>query len=83
MYPGALRNVVARGVERWTDIDEARRLPTGATLGIRSRIPKSKKITFLAAPFLGEEERRKCSTRWKLESASGVGELMALVKVPA
>ena len=42
------------------------------------------KFKFLAAPVLGEEGAKKVLEHvWKLEDASGVRELMGLVKVPA
>ena len=42
------------------------------------------KFKFLAVPALGEERAKKVFEHaWKIESATGVGELMGLVEIPA
>src|SRR5438128_4686806 len=84
MYPGAVANIVH------VDLADGKRLtkrvdyPLGHAKNPLKDSEVEGKFRFLAAPVLGEAGGKKVlEYGWRLEGASGVRELMELVKVPA
>jgi 2-methylcitrate dehydratase len=84
MYPGAVANIVHVELNDGRKLTKRVDYPQGHARNPLKDSEVEGKFKSLAAPALGEEGAKKVLEHgWKLEGASGVRELIGLVKVPA
>ncbi|HEY2614566.1 MAG TPA: MmgE/PrpD family protein [Chthoniobacterales bacterium] len=84
MYPGAVANIVHVELNDGRKLTKRVDYPLGHAKNPLKDSEVEGKFKFLAAPVLGEPAADKVIEHtWKLESASGIDELMRLVKIPA
>ncbi len=84
MYPGAVANIVHVNLNDGRKLTKRVDYPLGHAKNQLKDSEVEGKFKFLAAPALGENGAKKVLEHgWKLDGASGVSELMKLVKVAA
>jgi 2-methylcitrate dehydratase len=84
MYPGAVANIVHVELNDGRKLTKRVDYPLGHAKNPLKDSEVEGKFKVLAAPALGEAGAKKVlEYGWRLESASGISELMGLIKVPA